>query len=852
MSAQKEDEIMFVTTRTGRKENLDPNQITVRIQNLVEKEPRINHINPFKLMLEVCKGLKSGISTFEIDEYTANTCASIAISNPYYLAFAGRLAIDNHQKATDFSFLEKMKKAHENLDTEDKSSFPLLNDTFIQFVEKNQQALESMIDYSRDFLLDFFGIRNFQKSYSIKVDEKPIERPQDMFLREAICVSNYDLVSIKETYDLLSNKYYTHASPTCYNAGGVREQLASCFLLGTEDSIEGIEKTGTNAGYISKWAGGIGIHIHCWRSTGSKIRGTNGRSNGIVPFLRTYETRMCAYNQGGRRPGSAKIYLSPHHPDILKFLDLRSNDGIEKERARDLFYGIWCPDIFMERVIAGETWSLFNPHKFDLSNLLDKEYTEKYLELEREKKYTEQIPAREIWKKIHKSKKETGVPTICFSDTVNRYSMQRNIGVIKSSNLCSEIMLYSDSEEYATCVLASIGLAMFVLDSDPNGNFDFPKSPYFDFRRLLDVVKVITRNLNTVVDKTFSPVIEAKRGNQRHRPIGIGVQGLDDAYAKMRFPFDSKEASDLNKKIFETIYYGALTESTKMCRKEYHKLRTECKASGKVEVQTFVPEHYDPVIKVYTNPDEIPKRVASYSSIDWNGGSPIGKGVFHWEMYGVKKEDLSGMFDWESLREHILQFGVKNSLLVALMPTASTSQLLGNNECFEPYTSNIYTRDTLAGQYVVIKKYLINDLYNLGIWNDSLKDYLIIAEGSIQNIEGVPEEIKNLYKTAYEIDQNVLVQQAIDRQPFVDQAQSLNLYVHNLSLTMFTKLMSKAWRNKLKTGNYYMHTSPAVMPIKFTIDPKKQKEMAEMIEKNKQKNVMVKPGLVNICDSCGS
>jgi ribonucleoside-diphosphate reductase alpha chain len=1743
-----DEDVTFVITRTGRKELLDTNQITKRLQTLINRKPKIPHVNPYELMLEVCKGLKSSITTYEIDEYAANASASLSISNPHYLTIAARIAIDNHQKNTMRSFVDKMRKAYLNVDDDGKVS-PLINEEFFKYVEEHQDFIESSIDYNRDFLFDFFGFRTFQKSYSIKIHDRPIERPQDMYMRTAIALnmnteSDIDVehANIKETYDLLSNKLYTHASPTYYNAGGIHQQYASCFLLGTDDSLEGIEKTGTDMSRISKWAGGIGVHINDWRGTGAKIRGTNGKSSGIVPFLRTYDTRMLAFNQGGRRPGSAAIYLMPHHPDLLKFIALRRNDGLEKERARDLFYALWIPDIFMERVKDGALWSFFDSDRCgDLSNLWGDAYRTRYLELEEKKMYTSQLPAKEIWELVRECEQENGMPYICYSDNFNRANMHSHLGTVKSSNLCvsgdtliltsggykpikelaeteipiheiwngfefskatfaktgiakkllkitfsdgvelkctpehkfalwngygkpgqyieatasvlsvgdkllkhdfpvietgtasfrypythgfycgdgtnehkvpdtthcthpavrggsycgrhrsmglpvvprlasgrcaaklrtitkyadlyhekkellpymeyvsstentdvnrtrltlhddiadkfvipsdgdlntrlqwlagyldadgtiakngdvwsiqvtsiekdflmkvkllcntlgvnpmmhmarragrsllpdghgghkyyptkaqyrlcfsvedssklfeldlpthrlqwnnkvlpmrskkqyisitaiepvetsedtycfnepllhmgifngvltmncGEIALVSNNKEYAVCVLSSISLPAFVVDgytseelAQPEAsrrqlNHAFPLNPNFDFRKLLDVVKVVVRNLNHVVNKTYHPVPEARRGSDRHRPIGVGVQGLDDAYAKMRFAFDSPEAFALNKQIFEAIYFAALTTSTTLCRKKWKASRAECKAKGSITVTSYKPDTYDTYTTTYIDPDSIPKRLHAFPSIEWNGGSPIGKGHFHWEWYGLKTENLSGMFDWESLRCHIMEFGVMNSHLVALMPTASTSQLLGNNEClsgdtpvmmgdglytpiekikvgtavvsysekqgglvkstvyqtlnkglkkvvkltfidgrtvvctpehkfmlengqwckasdipilgtavkmgltgtedivgddekdwyletktgvfdmstpenrekslifarmlgfiradgsiqpgkvtavfgvdidkdtfiedfkkldptpnnvkcrvnekkchevimngpisiamrhlpgmangsrvvttpswpefildpacpkailreflaglfggdgwapvlvknkdqtatfspirfsqtscavnaehlqnnmqqlcdlldrcgvpgatiinqrmikcktgtyrcgesehiciriglplnamnqhtfmdkigirycshksyrcevaamwarylnaikrqrvqiiskalesngntvqqnldaaveelegtepilndfyskpsitqvydykrkassdiqfkfkhvltaqqfleeigaiamfnnitgesghtyatqadavvlptiklqlldirdagernvydinitnthtflangvvvhncFEPYTSNVYKRDTSAGEYIVIKKHLMNDLYNLGLWNKDLKDYIIASEGSIQNIDGIPDDLKRLYKTAWEIDQSVLVQQSIDRQPFVDQAQSLNLYIRDFNLTKWNKLMFQGWRGKLKTGKYYLHTEAAVMPTKFTIDPAKQAEMQVLLEKNTVRSSFLEP-LRDVCDACSS
>lgn len=878
LNNENNDEVTYVLTRSGIREVLDMNQITIRLKKLVAKEPKIPHVNPYDLSIKVVSSVfpegnkeRKIVSTSEIDEEAAHIAANLGTSNPYYMVLAGRIAVDNHQKNTSSSFYVKMKLAKNNKD-ENGDSFSLLNDSFYSFVEKYCFEIEQMIDYSRDFLLDYFGIRMLQKSYSLKVDDKPIERPQDVFMREAIQVSRIPddgdissvLEEIKETYDLLSNKLYTHGSPTCYNSGGRKQQLASCYLLGNGDSIEEIEKGGTNMSYISKWAGGIGMWVHSWRGTGSVIRGTNGKSSGIVPFLRTYETRLHAFNQGGRRPGSGAMYLMPHHPDILDFIDISRNTGEEKMRARDLFTAIWIPDIFMERVKSNQTWSLIDPKTLDLSQYHGDEYRKHYLRLEEEKKYVRQLPARQIWESIYQVKKLRGFPYICFADNANKANNHSHIGTVRSSNLCSEIYLYSDTDEYAVCVLASIALPNFVMDGyseeelkQPDEkrrtlNHEFPVNPWFDYEKLIKVSKVVARNLNNVVDRTYIPVEEAKRGNERHRPIGIGIQGLDDAYSKMRYPFDSKDSLDLNKKIFECIYYSSLCESSRLCRKEYTDLVKNCKENGYVDVKTFKRDDYYNHYITYTNPTEIPKKIAAFPSMLWGDGSPIGKGVFHWEMVGLKPEFLSGMFDWESLREHIQMFGVKNSHVVALMPTASTSQLLGNNECFEPYTSNIYTRDTLAGKYTVIKKYLINDLFNLKLWNDDMKDLLMAEEGSVQNIGIIPKEIRDLYKTAFEIDSKVLLQQAIDRQPFVDQGMSQNGFSKAFSLTQFTSDMFMAWRGGLKTGSYYQHTEAAIMPQKFTVDPR----IIEKYKNNTEKENILLHGkavyntLENVCESC--
>ena len=1357
-----EDDVMYVITRTGRREALDTNQITRRLQSLINRSPKIPHVNPYELMLEVCKGLKSGITTYEIDEYAANASASLSITNPYYLKIAARIAIDNHQKNTQRSFVDKMRTLYLNQDDQGKIN-SLIAQNFFKYVEEYQDFIERTIDYNRDFYLDFFGFQTFIRSYSMKVDDKSIERPQDMFMRTAVDLHmgtcdtiEEELQNIKTTYEALSLKFYTHASPTYYNAGSEKKQYASCFLLGTRDSREGIMRTADHISEISKYSGGIGVHINCLRGAGAKIRGTNGRSSGIVPWLKIYNEVMKGFNQGGRRPGSAAFYIMPHHPDIMKFIEITRNGGTEEMRARAIFTSLWIPDIFMERVRDGALWSTFDPDTCgDLSDFTGEEYRKKYLELEAKKLYTSQIPARKIWEACMDTNSDVGRLYVCFADTANEMFMQKNIGVLKSSNLCSEVFLYSNAEEYAVCILSSIALPTFVLDGyseeelkQPEDlrrklNHEFPVNPYFDFKKLIEITKLITTNLNLIIDKTFHPLKETKRGSDRHRPIGIGVQGLDDCYAKMRYPFKSDAAHDLNKKIFETIYFAVITQSSVLARKIYQSLKKKCKLEGKLVVQEHQSDSYDLIEKVYNNPDEIPQTVGAYPSMLWNGGSPIGNGIFHWELAGLKPNQLSGMFDWESLREHIKTFGVRNSLTVACMPTASTSQLLGNNECLakgtlvtlsdgtnipieeikvgakistysekngglinstvsqvlnkgkkdvikltfidgttiictpdhkfmlennewcearnipilgesvklglrgttdivgsdeegwyvdsknfvldmstpekrekalifsrivgfiradgsvqpgkvtaifgskidrdsfmndfqkldatpsnitfrvnernyyevvmqgpisiaighlpgmanncrvsstptwpdfvtdsncpkailreflaglfggdgcapiliknknqtpmfspikfaqtsckihadvhranmkqlctllercgvpnatiineritkcstdtyqcgekehiciriglpldatvqylfmekigirycsnkaykcsiaamwskyinevirqnttvltaalennltnaieslkqtepllndyysdptldhvydykrrssdkmkqlkskfvmnaeqfleqinashmfnnityatnltdetlptlqlqlldrrpwnssdvydinvsnthtfiangaivhnciEPYTSNIYKRNTLAGEYIVVKKHLMDDLYRLGLWSNSIKDYLLASSGSIQHIDGIPDHIKELYPTVWEIDQEVLVQQSIDRQPFVDQGQSLNLYVENLNMAIWNKLMFKAWKGKLKTGKYYLHSRPAVTPQKFTIDPSKQEEMRKLFEKNKHGTAFMEP-LREVCEVCSS
>jgi ribonucleotide reductase alpha subunit len=1166
------EEVLYVITRTGKKEPLDPNQITKRLQTLIRRHPRIENVNPFELMIAVTSNLKSMMTTYEIDEYASNIAASMSCTTPPYAKLAARIVIDNHQKNTSRSFLDKMRKAY--LQTDDLGNIiPILSEEFFKYIEEYQDYIEPMIDYSRDFLFDFFGFATYKKMYSLKVNNKPIERPQDTFMRVAIAVNMYtkikpnvehatlediklEMKCIKETYDVLSMKYYTHATPTNFNAGLKSHQYASCFLLGTDDSEQGIMQTAKNCATISKRGGGIGIHVNNLRSKGRPIRGTGGISSGLVSWLRIYDVVLHGFNQGGKRPGAGAIYLMLHHPDIEAFLKLKLPHGIEEERARNLYYSVWVPDIFMERLRDDGQWSLFDPDLVgDLSQYYDApqeirqqgtmSYSEKYLTLEKQGKYQKQVSARYIWDLIVEANKIKGSVYICFSDHVNRMNMHSNIGTVRSSNLCvsgdtliltnlgyvniaslastcngrhlvyngeeftlaqfaktninqqllqltfsdgtilkctkehkfttivkntdtrrsapptmqaivqamdlkvgaqlinfkypkidikthtlhdtlvtltnevnrgtykdgivlvdyktydaantirllfhtaslrasivsnlvdsktdqkedtntyyvqitnstlltmismcnqctdkqckrnanpqaskrddiqleykddnmhtithkpvlnhrepthkvtlvskvtldglhdtfcfnepklhrgifngvisnncSEIVLYSDDKEYAVCVLCSISLPEFVYDTytidelaldEPLRrplNHEHPINPVFEFKKLVSIVKIAVTNLNHVIDKNDYPTIETRRGSMRHRPIGIGIQGLADAYIKMRMPYDSEEARKLNKLISETIYYAALSQSTRLCREEYKQLCLECEKNGSVAYTTYQPTDYLEHQVQYTSKQDIPKRIAAYPSIDWNGGSPISHGMFHWELYGLKPDQLSGMYDWETLRQHIKIYGVKNSHLVALMPTTTTSSFLGNNECFEPYTSNLYKRKTLVGEFIMINKWLIYDLYKLKLWNNTIKDYLIAHEGSVQYIDGIPEELKLLYKTAWEINPSELIQQAIDRQPFVDQAQSLNWYLPPVDVKTFTKLAVQAWKGKLKTAKYYLHSKPAITAQRVSIPADLQEIANEQLSRERSLRVLNIPTQDEpICDLCSS
>ncbi len=833
----------FIVTRRGKKEPLNIQKIIDRLEDLVQTYMPKDSIKINNLVLEVTKGLVSGMTTSEIDKYAASVCASCATTNPNYLKLAGIITVSDHHKNTGRSFVDKMVRVY------DHPKGSKLSKEFISFVEKHQDRIDKMIDYKRDFLIDFFGMKTFEKQYSLKVEEQvwvkdkngngsfkntivSLERPQDMFMRTAIALNmnlpdkteEEQLQYIQETYDLLSTKHYTHASPTYFNAGCEKCQYASCFLLGNGDSLEEIEGARVNCAKISKLGGGIGLEVSSIRSEGAFIHGTGGKACGVVPVARGLQETMLMYNQGGRRPGSAKLYMFMTHPDLLKFIELKraSLNPLDNNRAQELFYALWVPDLFMQRVKDNGKWSLFDPAEVgDLSNYWGKEFEARYLKLEEEKMFKSQHNAQDIWKLIYEVNQETGGPDLLSSDNTNRASMQANFGVIKNSNLCNEILQYSRTDEYGVCILASIALSSFVIDAE-DVDHEFPKSPVFDFEKLIKVTRVVCRNLNNLIDKTYHPVEEAKKGCERQRAIGIGIQGLDDAYAKFKFPFDSNEAKKLNREIFETIYYAAVTESCELARQRYLQLKAK-----------------DP---------ETPQYAGAYPMFV---GSPWHQGKLHFDFFPETK--LSGKFDWESLRQKIAKFGVRNSLLTALMPTASTSQLLGNNECFEPYTSNIYKRDTQSGEFIVIKKYLIKELFDLNIWSSQLKDYLILSKGSIQNIQGLPDNIKKLYKTVWEIEPSVIVEQAIDRQPFIDQGQSMNLFVRRCNLKIFTNLMFQAFRGRLPTLKYYLRTEPAQDPINFSIDPEKESQMKELIEKNskaiKETKIQVK-NLENYCESC--
>lgn len=877
-----------VIKRNGKEELVDFNKVHLRIKRLIKEPYPLTQIDDFELAKLSIGGLNNGIKTKDIDIYTANISSSLSIHNYEYGKLASRIVINNHHKNTLNSFKDKMQILYLRKDA-DGISYPLIDSKFYKFVEKNQNAIDKYIDYSRDYKYDFFGFKTLERGYLLGIsdyeetkrinlnkkegDEKEevmiiIERPQDLLMRVAIAmyipnkVSEFKnpkiLKTIFSVYDALSNFEYVHATPTLFNAGTVSGSLTSCFLLGSEDSLEGIMKTLTDAVRISKKCGGVGYHFD-WRGNGSLIRGTNGVSNGIVPFHKMFNQGARAFNQGGKRMGSFAAYIEPHHPDIMDFLELRKNVGKDELRCRDLFLAVWIPDLFMHRMKNNETWSLFCPNECPkLNTTYGKEYEELYIKYELEGRARRVIPARDIWYAIFESQMESGIPYIMYKDNVNRCNMQNNLGTIRSSNLCTEITLYSDSNEYSCCNLSSICVQNYVedkwsleeLELPENErrilDHEFPLHPWMNYKKLAEAASNITLNLNNVIDRTYYPVLETARSNFRHRPIGIGIQGLADLFMKFRIPFTSVEARDINKKISEAIYYGALSKSTEICRNIYKELVKELNNDSKVvnsdskvqhpdkkvykyypkSVLETYPELKDDKLYVsYSTVDDIPKTIGAYPSYLINGGCHMANGKFHWELYGLDQAKLSGLFDWESLRVHIAIYGVRNSLLTAYMPTASTSSIMGATPCFEPLVNNLFKKKVLAGEHIIVNKYLMKDLHEAGIWSTTIKDYINLNNGSIQDIEGIPQKMKDIYKTIWEIPVKDIINMAVDRQPFIDQSQSMNLFMDDFSLTTFNKAQMHAWTKGLKTGSYYIRTRPAVMPQKFTIDPDSQKKM---------------------------
>jgi ribonucleoside-diphosphate reductase alpha chain len=751
-----------VIKRNGSKEEVSFDKVIRRLKKLCDSLS--DDINPIIIAQKVCAQIYNNVTTSELDELAAQICISMETTNLDYGILASRIIISNNHKCTSPSFSETIYLLYNN------PKGALIATDVYEIIMKNKDKLNASINYEKDYLFDYFGFKTLEKAYLLKIDNKIIERIQHLFMRVSIGIHKDDLKSVIQSYELMSSKYFTHATPTLYNSGTPRPGLSSCFLLGMEDSVKGIYKAISDCAEISACAGGIGISLSKIRSKNSYIKGTNGVSNGIIPLCRVLNETARHINQSGKRPGSISVYIEPHNVEIFEFLELRKNTGAESERTRDLFLALWISDLFMKRVETNSDWSLFDANEcIGLDELYGKEFEEVYEQYEKEGKAKKVVSSRKVWNYILTSQIETGTPYILFKDAINMKNNMANVGTIKNSNLCSEICIYSDHKEYAVCTLASISLPNFITNDKK-----------FDFEKLLSVTAVVVRNLNKVIDVTYYPVPETELSNKRHRPMGIGVQGLADAYAKLGFAFDSVEAKELNKEIFETIYYSAMCTS--------HILA---------------------------------KETSPYSTFQ---GSPLSKGLFQFDLWNVTP---SSKYDWNTLRSNVMKDGVANCLLVALMPTASTSQILGNNECFEPFTSNMYIRRTIAGDFIVINKYLVKDLMELKLWDINMKNKIIAYNGSIQNIETIPKNVKDLYKTVWEIKQKVIIEQAIDRGPFICQTQSMNLFFEEPTQTSLTSALFYGWKNGLKTGSYYIRTKPKAQAQQFTIDPSKN-ESCEM------------------------
>ena len=900
-----------VIKRNGKIEEISFDKILKRVKNLgIEFNL---HIPYSQIVLKVIDQLYNNISTSLIDELTAEQCTAMSTKHPDYSILASAIVISNLHKNTEASFYKSMKKLYEFCDNNHKKA-PIINSQYMNIIKNNKEFLDSIIDYKRDFLIDYFGFKTLERAYLLKINKKTIERPQHMWLRTAICIHGNNMEKVKESYDLMSQKYFTHATPTLYNAGTLRQQLSSCYLIAMEDdSIDGIYNTLKDCAKISKWAGGIGLHIHNIRAEGSYIRGTSGISNGIVPMLSVFNKTARYVDQGGgKRNGSFAIYIEPHHADIEAFLDLKKNHGDEELRSRDLFYALWISDLFMERVMNNEIWSLFCPDTAPgLSEIYGDKFKELYCQYEKENKFIKQINARDLWVKILDSQMETGTPYLLFKDACNKKSNQKNLGTIKSSNLCTEIIEYSDINETAVCNLASIGLSKFITDTPSpftnvklysyenseeslliKGLFKRKKITYeeiiisnndsekileklniknlpyifdndvpiggykyclellrssFNYDKLYEVTKIITDNLNKIIDINFYPTEKTKRSNIRHRPIGIGVQGLADVFILMDYPFESQEAKEINKNIFETIYYASLEKSNEIaierCENfnyllnEYHAgnwnfkdssdICTEYKIYNKTcasssEVKKIDEKTKELLEKIRPIRDEINLKDISnnlrgaYSSFV---GSPSSNGILQFDLWNVEP---SKRYDWNKLKKNIINHGLRNSLLVAPMPTASTSQILGNNECIEPITSNIYSRRTLAGDHILINKYLIKELIDLDIWSEEIKNNIIVNKGSVQYIDILPQIIKDKHKIVWEISMKNLVDMARDRGAYICQSQSLNLWKEDPDIKTLTNMHFYSWKAGLKTGIYYLRRKPKHQPQQFTIEPEKK------------------------------
>jgi len=837
---------MYVIKRNGQKASVDFGKIQIRLTKLKNEYGVLNHVNVPLLTKQIITNMKDYMLTSEIDDLSANLSADFALTTHLeYNKLASRIVISNNHKNTLKGFLDKTRSLYYYKKGE--KYYPKVTRDYAKFVEKHHKEIENIIDYSRDYKFDYFGYRTLEKSYLLKLDGKIIERPQDLFMRVAIAINLKvgNMEEIKETYLAMTDLLYTHATPTLFNAGTPIGQLASCFLLHVNDSLVGLCDTQKEGAIISKNCGGVGLSFSRIRSRGSLIESTNGESDGIVPFLKWYNALFNAFNQGGRRKGSCAIYLQLDHPDFLEFIELRKNMGAESQRARDLFYGCWVPDLFMKRVQENGTWTFFDPNVFKgLNDVYGEEYEslyttyEKLIEIDtKSAKYATKKRALDVFNSIIQSQLETGMPYMMYKDRCNMRSNQKNLGTIQCSNLCSEIVEYTSDKEIAVCNLASICLPKFVEDVDGVDN-KFPTKPKFNFQKLANIARIAVRNLNRTIDVMKYPVEKTRYSNFKNRPLGLGVQGLADTFFKMKYPFDSHEAKVLNKQIFETIHYAALTESAMLAKKEYFRIKKEYKANHPNANKKQINEN-------------VPKTSGAYPSYLDNGGCPLSKGIFQWEMANLTKQDLSGLWEWDNLREMISVFGVRNSLITAIMPTASTSQIMGNSMSIEPYLSNIYNRSTLAGEFVVMNKYLVNDLHKLGLWNKKLKDIILINNGSIQYIEGLPKEIKNLYKTVWETKQKVIIEMAADRGAFIDQSQSMNLFFESPDLQVMQSAHMYGWKMGLKTGMYYLRQRAKIRPQMFDIDPKLQKEIEQKIAEQQKNLTPIKEKYeVNECLAC--
>lgn len=796
---------MDVLKRDGKREPVMFDKITARVKKMCYGLNKI--VDPVKVAMRVIEGLYDGVTTSELDNLAAETAATMTTAHPDYAKLAARIAVSNLHKNTKKSFSETMDDLYYYVNPRTDKKAPLLADDVYKIIKDNAEKLDSTIIYNRDFNYDYFGFKTLERSYLLKLNGQIAERPQHMLMRVSIGIHKNDIDEAIATYELMSKKYFTHATPTLFNAGTPKPQMSSCFLLQMQDdSIGGIYDTLKQTAKISQSAGGIGLSIHNVRATGSYIRGTNGTSNGIVPMLKVFnDTARYVDQGGGKRKGSFAMYLEPWHADIFDFLDLKKNHGKEEMRARDLFYAMWIPDLFMKRVQEDGTWTLMCPNECPhLFDTYGDEFEKLYEGYEKVGKGRKTIKARELWEKILESQIETGTPYMLYKDAVNRKTNHKNLGTIRSSNLCTEIMEYTANDEVAVCNLASIALPMFVTEKE-NGE------KFFNHKRLFEVTKKVTRNLDTVIDMNYYPVKEAENSNFRHRPVGLGIQGLADTFISLRLPFTSEEAKKLNQEIFETMYFAAVTSSMEM-------------AKAKEPYSTFK-------------------------------GSPMSEGEFQFNMWGIKDEELSGNWDWAKLRKQVMKHGVRNSLLVAPMPTASTSQILGNNEAFEPYTSNIYTRRVLSGEFIVVNKHLLEDLVELGLWNNDMKEDIMRANGSIQHIDAIPAELKELYRTVWEMSMKDIIDMARHRGYFIDQSQSLNLFMQDPDFGKLTSMHFYGWKSGLKTGMYYLRTKSAVNATQFTLSKEKKADEVEKPISPEEFKAMVaasKDAGPDDCLMCGS